>query len=83
MGSWARQCESITSVESYGACIWNDSKDRSCYTPWVNKFMLDYVNHVGPRRTIVQQLSDRGVAAEDVDTVLFRYAKKPHLRCID
>ena len=38
--------------------------------------MLDIVNHVGPRRTIVQQLAQRGVAAEDVDTVLFRYAYK-------
>lgn len=38
--------------------------------------MLDLVNHVGPRRTIVQQLAQRGVAAEDVDTVLFRYGYK-------
>ncbi|RAR06491.1 glycoside hydrolase family 3 protein [Stemphylium lycopersici] len=56
--------------------------DRSCYTPWVNKFMLDYVNHVGPRQTIVQQLSDRGVAAEDVDTVLFSHAHFDHSRPI-
>lgn len=47
-------------------------QDRSCYTPWVNKNMLEHINVVGPRHTIVQQLSERGVAAEDVDAVLFR-----------
>ena len=49
------------------------TKDRSCYTPWVNKFMLAEVNHVGPKRSIVTQLAERGISAEDVDTVLFRY----------
>ncbi|KAF1937901.1 hypothetical protein EJ02DRAFT_505734 [Clathrospora elynae] len=44
-------------------------KDRSCYTPWVNKSMLEHVNHVGPRRTIVQQLSERRVSAVEIDTV--------------
>lgn len=34
--------------------------------------MLDGVNHVGPRRTISQQLAERGVSAEDIGTVLFR-----------
>ena len=38
--------------------------------------MLEHVNHVGPSRTIVQQLLERGVPAEDVDTVLFRYELK-------
>ncbi|KAI4953542.1 hypothetical protein J4E91_002389 [Alternaria rosae] len=44
--------------------------------------MLDIVNHVGPRRTIVQQLAQRGVAAEDVDTVLFSHAHWDHSRPI-
>ncbi|RYO62665.1 hypothetical protein AA0116_g4376 [Alternaria tenuissima] len=57
-------------------------EDRSCYTPWVNKFMLEHVNHVGPRRTIVQQLSERGVSAEDIDTVLFSHAHWDHSRPI-
>jgi hypothetical protein len=35
--------------------------------------MLAEVNHVGPRRSIVTQLNGRGVTADDVDTVLFRY----------
>jgi hypothetical protein len=35
--------------------------------------MLDEVNHVGPRRTLVQQLVERGVQAEQIDKVLFRY----------
>lgn len=47
-------------------------KDRSCYTPWVNKYMLAEVNHVGPRRTIVKQLAERGVQVKQVDTVIFR-----------
>jgi hypothetical protein len=36
--------------------------------------MLDEVNHVGPRRTLVQQLAERGVQAEQIEKVLFRYA---------
>ncbi|OAL44018.1 Metallo-hydrolase/oxidoreductase [Pyrenochaeta sp. DS3sAY3a] len=57
-------------------------EDGSCYTPWVNKFMLVHVNHVGPRRTIVQQLSERGVQADQVDTVLFSHAHWDHSRPI-
>ncbi|KAF1842780.1 Metallo-hydrolase/oxidoreductase [Cucurbitaria berberidis CBS 394.84] len=57
-------------------------EDRSCYTPWVNQFMLDQVNHVGPRRTIVQQLSERGVLANQIDTVLFSHAHWDHSRPI-
>ncbi|KAF1949058.1 Metallo-hydrolase/oxidoreductase [Byssothecium circinans] len=57
-------------------------EDRSCYTPWVDKFMLDKVNHVGPRRSIVAQLGERGVSAEDVDTVLFSHAHWDHCRPI-
>jgi hypothetical protein len=48
-------------------------QDRSNYTPWVNKYMLDEVNHVGPGRTLIQQLAERGVQAAQIDTVLFRY----------
>ncbi|EAT87915.1 hypothetical protein HBI56_092930 [Parastagonospora nodorum] len=57
-------------------------EDRSNYTPWVNKYMLDEVNHVGPRRTIVRQLSERGVRAEQIDTVLFSHAHWDHCRPI-
>jgi hypothetical protein len=48
-------------------------QDKSCYTPWVNKYMLDEVNHVGPRKSIIQQLGERGVSADEIDSVLFRY----------
>jgi glyoxylase-like metal-dependent hydrolase (beta-lactamase superfamily II) len=34
--------------------------------------MLDEVNHVGPRRTLVQQLVERGVEPEQIEKVLFR-----------
>lgn len=34
--------------------------------------MLDEVNHVGPRRSIIRQLEEKGVLAHEVDTVLFR-----------
>jgi hypothetical protein len=34
--------------------------------------MLEHIDVVGPKRTIIQQLSERGVSADDVDTVLFR-----------
>ncbi|KAH9874009.1 hypothetical protein IAQ61_004637, partial [Plenodomus lingam] len=57
-------------------------EDRSCYTPWVNKHMLDICNHVGPRRSIVQQLSERGVTADQIDTVLFSHAHWDHSRPI-
>ncbi|KAH7124142.1 beta-lactamase-like protein [Dendryphion nanum] len=57
-------------------------EDRSCYTPWVNQFMLDEVNHVGPKKSIVHQLSERGVSAEQVDTVLFSHAHWDHSRPI-
>tara|TARA_R110002003_G_scaffold206_23_gene15894 strand:+ start:10091 stop:10462 length:372 start_codon:yes stop_codon:yes gene_type:complete len=49
-------------------------EDRSNYTPWVNRYMLDEVNHVGPRRSLVQQLEEKGVHPAAIDTVLFRYA---------
>lgn len=49
------------------------SQDRSCYTPWVDEFMLSAVNHVGPRRSLTAQLGERGVSSKDIDTVLFRY----------
>jgi hypothetical protein len=35
--------------------------------------MLDEVNHVGPRRTLVEQLAERRVGPEQIDKVLFRY----------
>ncbi|KAH7379269.1 beta-lactamase-like protein [Phaeosphaeria sp. MPI-PUGE-AT-0046c] len=57
-------------------------EDRSNYTPWVNKFMLDEVNHVGPRRTIVQQLAERGVQPEQIEKVLFSHAHWDHCRPI-
>ncbi|KAH7345883.1 beta-lactamase-like protein [Pyrenochaeta sp. MPI-SDFR-AT-0127] len=57
-------------------------EDRNCYTPWVNKFMLAEINHVGPRRTVVQQLSERGVQAQDIDTVIFSHAHWDHSRPI-
>ncbi|KAF2109527.1 beta-lactamase-like protein [Lophiotrema nucula] len=57
-------------------------EDRSCYTPWVNQFMLEHVNHVGPRRSIVQQLRERGVEAGQIDTVLFSHAHWDHSRPI-
>ncbi|KAF2707701.1 Metallo-hydrolase/oxidoreductase [Pleomassaria siparia CBS 279.74] len=56
--------------------------DRSCYTPWVNQYMLEQVNHVGPRSSIVHQLSERGVLASQVDTVLFSHAHWDHSRPI-
>lgn len=56
----------------------NKLQDRSNYTPWVNKFMLDEVNHVGPRRSIVQQLAEKGVQSEQIEQVLFRYAVCTH-----
>ncbi|ORY05691.1 beta-lactamase-like protein [Clohesyomyces aquaticus] len=57
-------------------------EDRSCYTPWVNQFMLDIANHVGPRKSIVQQLNERGVTASQIDTVLFSHAHWDHSRPI-
>ncbi|KAF2730216.1 Metallo-hydrolase/oxidoreductase [Polyplosphaeria fusca] len=57
-------------------------EDRSCYTPWVNKFMLDEANHVGPRKSIVHQLAERGVGADQIDTVLFSHAHWDHSRPI-
>ncbi|KAF2662798.1 Metallo-hydrolase/oxidoreductase [Lophiostoma macrostomum CBS 122681] len=56
--------------------------DKSCYTPWVNKYLLDEVNHVGPRKPIVQQLSERGVLADQIDSVLFSHAHWDHSRPI-
>jgi hypothetical protein len=47
-------------------------EDRCSYTPWVNRYMLDEVSHVGPRRALVQQLAERGVLAEQIGAVLFR-----------
>ncbi|CAO2656510.1 Nn.00g053130.m01.CDS01 [Neocucurbitaria sp. VM-36] len=44
--------------------------------------MLQHVNHVGPQRTIVQQLSEKGVSPEQVDTVLFSHAHWDHSRPI-
>jgi hypothetical protein len=35
--------------------------------------MLDEVDHVGPRRSLIQQLAERKVRAEQIDAVLFRY----------
>ncbi|KAH7061620.1 beta-lactamase-like protein [Paraphoma chrysanthemicola] len=57
-------------------------EDRDNYTPWVNKYMLDGVNHVGPKRSLVQQLEGRGVRAGDIDTVLFSHAHWDHCRPI-
>ncbi|USP76879.1 uncharacterized protein yc1106_04153 [Curvularia clavata] len=57
-------------------------QDRSCYTPWVHKNMLERTTVSGPRRTIVQQLSERGVAAQEIDTVLFSHAHFDHCRPI-
>ncbi|KAH7564333.1 hypothetical protein BM1_01380 [Bipolaris maydis] len=57
-------------------------EDRGCYTPWVNRHMLQYINHVGPKRTIVQQLFERGIAATDIDTILFSHAHWDHCRPI-
>ncbi|KAF2270513.1 Metallo-hydrolase/oxidoreductase [Lojkania enalia] len=57
-------------------------EDRSCYTPWVNQFMLTEINHVGPRKSIIHQLGERGVLAEQIDTVLFSHAHWDHSRPI-
>ncbi|PZD39372.1 Lactamase-B domain containing protein [Pyrenophora tritici-repentis] len=57
-------------------------QDRSYYTPLVDKLFLDNINHVGPSRTIVQQLSERGISARDIDTVLFSHAHFDHSRPI-
>ncbi|KAH8732618.1 beta-lactamase-like protein [Phaeosphaeriaceae sp. PMI808] len=64
--------------------LWDLGLDEDCsnYTPWVNKYMLDDVNHVGPKRTLVQQLAEKGVRAEQVDTVLFSHAHWDHCRPI-
>jgi hypothetical protein len=43
--------------------------------------MLAEVNHVGPRRSIVDQLNGRDVTADDIDTVLFRYVSALEIRC--
>ncbi|KAK7191705.1 hypothetical protein PSPO01_02154 [Paraphaeosphaeria sporulosa] len=55
-------------------------EDRSLYTPWVNKFMLDYVNPAGPRKSIVQQLSERGVSSAQIKTIIFSHAHWDHCR---
>ncbi|KAJ4296316.1 hypothetical protein N0V90_006361 [Kalmusia sp. IMI 367209] len=57
-------------------------EDRSRYTPWVNKFMLDYVTPAGPRRSIGQQLSERGVLSARIEAVLFSHAHWDHCRPI-
>ncbi|KAF2028142.1 Metallo-hydrolase/oxidoreductase [Setomelanomma holmii] len=57
-------------------------EDRSKYTPWVNRYMLDEVNHVGPRRALVAQLDERGVRPGDIDAVLFSHAHWDHCRPI-
>lgn len=35
--------------------------------------MLAEVNHVGPRRSIIEQLRERGTGPDQIDTVVFRY----------
>jgi len=44
--------------------------------------MLAEVNHVGPRKSIVHQLRERGVLAAQVDTVLFRYILLTSRSCL-
>jgi hypothetical protein len=56
---------------TYAHCAWQDDSN---YTPWVKEYMLAEINHVGPRRTLVRQLADRGVTADQIEEVLFRYA---------
>ncbi|EUC39468.1 hypothetical protein COCMIDRAFT_10448 [Bipolaris oryzae ATCC 44560] len=64
--------------------LWDLGLDDNwdCYTPWITKHMLQFVNHVGPRRTVVQQLSERGVSATDIDSVIFSHAHWDHCRPI-
>jgi hypothetical protein len=38
----------------------------------VNKFVLDYVNPSGPRKSIGEQLGERGISTAQVKTIIFR-----------
>jgi hypothetical protein len=42
------------------------------YTPWVDKFMLQAVKPVSPTRSIPEQLLQRGIDPNQVDSVIFR-----------
>ncbi|KAF2199969.1 Metallo-hydrolase/oxidoreductase [Delitschia confertaspora ATCC 74209] len=58
------------------------TEDRTCYTPWVNEFMLASINHVGPRRALTEQLRERGTESSQIDSVLFSHAHWDHCRPI-
>ncbi|KAF1975706.1 Metallo-hydrolase/oxidoreductase [Bimuria novae-zelandiae CBS 107.79] len=58
------------------------NEDRSLYTPWVHKFMLDYTNVSGPRRSIKKQLSEKGISPDQIQTVIFSHAHWDHCRPI-
>ncbi|PVI02246.1 Metallo-hydrolase/oxidoreductase [Periconia macrospinosa] len=64
--------------------LWDLGLDdgHSCYTPWVSEHILREINHVGPRKSLTMQLHERGVAPEDIDTVLFSHAHFDHARPI-
>ncbi len=47
-------------------------QDQRIYPPTVQR-MLKGIGAVGPRKSLVQQLQKRGVQAEEIDSVLFRY----------
>ncbi|WAO95250.1 Lactamase-B domain-containing protein [Fusarium falciforme] len=58
------------------------SNDRELYTPFVLNFHWPSCNPVGPRRSLVNQLADLGVASEQIDTVIFSHAHWDHCRPI-
>ncbi|KAL1603693.1 hypothetical protein SLS60_005282 [Paraconiothyrium brasiliense] len=57
-------------------------EDRSLYTPWVNKYALDNINPAGPRKTIGEQLSERGTSSAQIQTIIFSHAHWDHCRPI-
>ncbi|KAL5401256.1 hypothetical protein PMIN03_010107 [Paraphaeosphaeria minitans] len=57
-------------------------EDRYLYTPWVNRFILDFVDPAGPRKSIVKQLSERGVSSAQIKTIIFSHAHWDHCRPI-
>ncbi|CAI0643543.1 unnamed protein product, partial [Colletotrichum noveboracense] len=53
--------------------------DRELYTPFVLNYHWTSCNPVGPRKSLITQLEDLGVMAEEIDTVIFRQEpKSPH-----
>ncbi|KAE9574990.1 hypothetical protein CGMCC3_g8819 [Colletotrichum fructicola] len=54
--------------------------DRELYTPFVLNYHWTSCNPVGPRKSLITQLEDLGVMAEEIDTVIFSHAHWDHCR---